>query len=476
MEKIAIIGMGISGMAVALAYEKELDINNIEIDCYDNKNSFGKGYPYREDSEKVLLNLKTKKISYDYEKPEDFYNWHIENNIPVVDYASRARFGNYTNDRLASTLKYLNANIIEDEVSDIEYIVKENKWKLITNDNQFKLYDRIHLCSGELPQKDIYNLSEYKNYINSVYPLNKTLNNIKKEDTVTVLGTGLTGVDIASYLIDEKDIDKINIYSRTNIIPTVRVAPVEAKVNILDYDSTMKLIEDNNGYMSFETFDNLFLRELASHNINYEKFLEIHMSDGVESLKNNIKYPDELAIIQAILPPLNLILNEIWLAFTESDRILFKEKHHKFIAFNRSPLPLESAEILIKAYDEGRLILLENIIDINFDKNTNEFIIHHGDSTTNSKWIVNGTGVDISLDNLENDNQLISKLLDKRYIQRDSFGGVSVLAKDVSVISPKFGHLKNFHAHGILISGVQYRNNSTLIIQKTAHDLIKNIY
>ncbi len=44
------------------------------------------------------------------------------------------------------------------------------------------------------------------------------------------------------------------------------------------------------------------------------------------------------------------------------------------------------------------------------------------------------------------------------------------------VISPLYGTLENLHGHGVLAVGVQYRNNSTMMIQKTAHELIKSLY
>lgn len=81
MEKVAIIGMGIAGMRVAYAYEKEINPNNIKIDCYDSKKSFGKGYPFREDCDEILINVKRDKISYDYENMDDFHNWIEKNKI-----------------------------------------------------------------------------------------------------------------------------------------------------------------------------------------------------------------------------------------------------------------------------------------------------------------------------------------------------------------------------------------------------------
>ena len=69
-EKVAIIGMGISGMGTLVAYSKLTQ--NIEIDCYDTKTSFGRGYPFRVDSNDVLLNVRSQQVTFDQDKPDDF--------------------------------------------------------------------------------------------------------------------------------------------------------------------------------------------------------------------------------------------------------------------------------------------------------------------------------------------------------------------------------------------------------------------
>ena len=85
MEKVAIIGMGTSSMAVAAGYAKVADPAAIQITAYDTESSFGKGYPYRQDSDELLLNLKTRKISYDYENNDDLAEWLQENGSPAMN-------------------------------------------------------------------------------------------------------------------------------------------------------------------------------------------------------------------------------------------------------------------------------------------------------------------------------------------------------------------------------------------------------
>ena len=78
--------------------------------------------------------------------------------------------------------------------------------------------------------------------------------------------------------------------------------------------------------------------------------------------------------------------------------------------------------------------------------------------------------------NIEEVNPLLAEMLNKRYVALSKYGGLAVVPETMAVISPRYGTLDNLHAHGVLVSGVQYRNNSTMMIQKTAHRLIKYLY
>lgn len=485
MEKIAIIGMGTSGMAVAAAYAKEVDPSKVEIDCYDSEKSFGRGYPYREESDEIILNLKTRKISYDYQNNDDLANWLEDKNLPMNDYTSRNVFGIYTSDRLADTLNKLKANKISQKVTRLDWLEDKSLWEVETIEGNIKQYDRVHLCAGELGERDPYNLSQYKGYIGSVYPCLEKLNHIEGKDKTCIIGVGLTGVDVATFLLKERNLEKLYMFSKTNVIPTVRVAPVDLDVKFLTLKKVNKLIKENNGTINFEQFEELFNLEMKAHGLDYEKFVQDHMGGGIEGLKINIADPEPLAKVQALLPPLNLVLNKIWISLNSEDRKAFRSKYHPFMCLNRSPLPLPSAELLIEASEAGRLTILEDVFDIQPVDNGESFEIISTDSSlgvevekvsANCKWICNATGLDTSLSSMDRKSTLIGSMLDKRYLQVDDYGGVTVLPKDMTAVSPRFGNMPALHVHGVLVSGVQYRNNSTLIIQKTAHDLIKSLY
>ena len=329
MERIAIIGMGISGMGILAAYEKVVDTSKLKIDCYDSKDIFGRGYPFAEDAEELILNLKTNKISYDYRNLKDLGEWYEENNLVKPEYPSRNTFGKYMRSRLDETLKKTNANVIHQKVLRIDKL--PDGWEVEDQSGNISVYDRIHLCNGVLSQKGLYNLEKSNKYINYVYPVKEKLNSINSEDRVLVIGAGLTAIDIATFLLKKNDVVNITMFSRANIMPTVRAKQAKVKMKYLNMTILKNILKENYDRISFEEFDELFLKELSGQGINYKDFLQTHMQGGVEGLLYNIDNPHDLGIVQTLLPYMNLVFNKVWDSMTLSDRKKFKEKYHLFM-------------------------------------------------------------------------------------------------------------------------------------------------
>lgn len=480
MERIAIIGMGTSGMAVAAAYAKETDSNDFAIDCYDSKDSFGRGYPYRDDSKEIILNLKSGRISYDYEDNDDLIKWHKEKGLPVNEYTSRSTFGEYTKDRLNETINKIKANVINEVVTSVQYLPDSKTWTLTTELGSAAEYDRIHLCCGELGQCDIYKLEGKPGYYNEVYPCEVKLSGIDSDHSVCIIGAGLTAVDVAIYLLEKRDIKKLYMFSRTNVVPTVRVNPIDIDIKYISLEIIEELIKKGNGIIKFEEFDELFVKELEYQNIDYYQFIKKHMQGGVNGLKVNIAEPHDLAIVQALLPPLNMVFNRVWDSMPEEDRVNFRKKYHPFMCLNRSPLPQPSAEIIIKAAEDGILEFIEDVSFVEYGCGAYDIIKANPNGMdevlVQTDLVVNATGLDMYMRNIEKQNSLLAHMLNKRYIAIDKYGGLILRPEDQTSVSPRYGSMENLHIHGVLASGVQYRNNSTMMIQTMAHKLIKRLY
>lgn len=472
MEKIAIIGMGASGVAMVAAYAKEN--KTLDLTCFDTKESFGRGFPYRDDSSEVILNLKTPKISYNYQDNDDLKHWLTDTGRPVKQYTDRATFGEYLRDRVNRDMEKLGAKAVYEKIKTIDYLEDDAQFLLETESGAQERFDRVHICHGEVGQKDAFQLQGTEGYVHEVFPTHEKLNAFGPDDDVIVIGAGLTAVDVVTVLLKERNVKHVTMASRTGVIPTVRVAPVEVPINHLTLNEIEAAINENNGTLPLAVFEDLFHKELESHGLDYDSFVQKHMKGGLEGLRTNIEEPDDLAIVQALLPPLNVLFNRVWVTMTNADRRTFRQKYHPFMCLNRSPLPQPSAEYLLEQFDAGRLDLVRHTTQIL--KDGDAFVVETEDNTqaATGNAVVNATGLDTFFTCVDDKNPLLAQLLDKRILQKDAYGGIVVLPKYLQAVSPRYGTLNKLHVHGVLASGVQYRNNSTLIMQMTADTIAKS--
>lgn len=477
MRKVGIIGMGISGMGVLEGYRKEKLTDKVEITCFDSEESFGRGYPFREDSDEILLNITSDRVSYNYENPEAFKEWLIKNNI-YKEYVPRHLFGVYTEECLKKSMEKTKAKRVTDKIEDIKYIENKNQWEIIT-DNKSYIFDRVHLCCGELPQLDPYNLKEYENYIHIIYPAKERCSVIDEGDSVCIIGTSLSAIDISRYLLMERNVKDLYIFSRSNTFPTIRGGFHERKLETVTPEDIKEIIEANNGHISFKEFDKLFERELNHHGIDFKKLSDDYIG-GMKSITKSYNEPEDIIRIQGLFTNISDLFNMAWLGFWDSDREKFNEKYEDFLQVFGGPIPVTTGDIILKSREKDYFKILDGIVDIKYSEEENKFLIiqeQKNEQVIIAKvdYVCNTTGLDTSLRSVKKDS-FISKLLDKGYGQIDDYGGITVLPKFLNVVSPKFGEFDNLHAHGVMVVGVQLINNSINVIQKSAHRIIKEIY
>lgn len=484
MERIAIIGMGISGSAVLTAYAKELakkQYHNVKIDCYDIPESFGRGLPFRDDSSLALVNTRTTDITYDYEQRGEYEDWlkyESHNEGEITEYTSRALFGEYLKERTMQQVQSLDATIHYETVEDINWLANSNQWELINDSNQVRKYDRVHLCCGTLPVHDAYHLNGYPKYISNPYPLHSLTNEISKPDRVVVIGTSLTAVDIIKYLTKDRHVESVYAFSRQNLFPIVGIDNfgdlMMTHITLANVKATM---EPNNPILHFYSLDQLIQREFDNIGIRFEDVCQIVLQPGTKGMRDSINHSELMAKTERVATATTRILNQYWQYMPESDRTFFLDKYQEPFNLVKGKLPMKSAQALIEEEDSGRLIILKDVEDIKYDDVSKNYIVMNEakEELIRADWIINATGINLKLEGDLSDYPLIHSLLNKRYITPDSAGGLSINVTTQSVISPSWGELTSLHAHGMLVSGAVYMNNSTYNIQSLAHQLVKSV-
>lgn len=478
MKKIAIIGMGVSGVAVLKAFN-DLKVTDIEIDCFDKEASFGKGFPFIDDTHCALNNSRTHEISYDYKNSQDFEDWLQAKKIKVEEYMPRHIYGDYQKDRLQALIKNLPVKVHLQQIQSLDYDPQTHQFSLIAdNDQNYGHYDEVHLCCGQLPPNDPYQLGDTPRYIASPYPFIELPEDLKNpENKLVIVGTGLASIDILKYLWTHNPQAKLQTFSRDNFFSSVRGQDEEEQAYQFLISAQLQVSVDNHqGYLTFSEFERLFEKECQNLGISWSCFLENHLKPGFEGLAHSIAHPQLFGRVQALCLHVTEIMYDFWYLMPMDDRDKFLDTYGKAIVLLRNPMPDDSAEMILQAHQAGDLELLDHVDDIHAKSQAGFDLIYQDQSKGHADWIINATGYDLKKANQDQASHLIRDLLNKRLVEISDLGGLNFHYEDGGVISPRFGLISGLKAHGTLIDGEIYQNNSTFQIQKHAERIINRIY
>ncbi len=191
-----------------------------------------RGIAYSTDDEKHLLNVAAGKMSAFPEDPDHFINW-IKNNKSLrhlvseelhLAYVPRQVYGDYLQHIYEEALKqkpsFIQCTILNDEAKEIVRTV--NKFKIVLHGNKPVAVDKVILATGnslpsQLPIKD-ERFYTSQNYYGNPWS-QKATENLKPDETVFIIGTGLTMLDTALSIARNGFRGKIIALSRSGLLP-----------------------------------------------------------------------------------------------------------------------------------------------------------------------------------------------------------------------------------------------------------------
>lgn len=466
-KKIAIIGMGVSGLAVLLAISQQTKeyLQSIEISCFDDSEHFGRGIPFQEDDDSALINSPLDDISFDYHQMMDFMDWLKVNKYDTsVTYTSRALYGRYMKERAHQLITQLPVTIIKEPVESISYSPSTQTFQLtLTNTRSPQIFDHVHLACGALPVADPYQLTGHSSYIADPYPIQKELATKSWDNKdVAIIGTGLAAVDVIKWLLLRTTVT-IKAFSRSNYFPTVRITQGPDITWHHLTDQTIQTLIDSKS-VSYQELDQLFQKELQTLGFsNWEKTKNEFLSEGIAGIKLSLDMAEHLYHLQQLASRLVDYLTDLWPLMSPADRHFYQENYGKAIVNLRNPMPEESAQTILEAAAQGRLNIISGVEEINVKGD--KFLV--GEAITVDQ-VINATGYQLTEKTIELATPFLQNIVKQELAQIDDLGGLSVRPETMQVMSPKYGAMPTLFAHGALINGVIYQNNSTIKIQKMA--------
>jgi len=217
MHCIVIVGGGASGTILLINLLRKSP-KPLVVKVIEKNEEVGRGVAYAPLAGDYLLNVPSSKMGLYAETVDDFFNWLLQNGYDYKgsDFVPRRIYGDYLVARLKEELSLHpqhEVTFIRDEVTDIE----PGEGYEVHLASGERIYAReVVLAVGNYPPRPV--AAEHNRVYNDPWT-NGFWEKLNPEDTVVLLGTGLTAIDFVNELNRRKHTGKIRMLSRHGKLP-----------------------------------------------------------------------------------------------------------------------------------------------------------------------------------------------------------------------------------------------------------------
>ncbi|SCF01415.1 Uncharacterized NAD(P)/FAD-binding protein YdhS [Micromonospora mirobrigensis] len=212
------------------------------VTVFDIGEKLWRGKPYQADLPVLRINVPPEEMSVRADEKNHFRAWLEEQNAltaelspffdPVVQsyFFSREMYGDYLSYSAGSCLTALTAqgwrvDVVRERVERIS--PAERGLTLVTGDATRVTVDYAVVAVGAGQPPDAYPISGAPGYVANPYPARSSLAGIDPDAAVSILGSGLTAVDMVLALTSQGHRGPIHLTSRSGVLPSVRQRPVQ---------------------------------------------------------------------------------------------------------------------------------------------------------------------------------------------------------------------------------------------------------
>ncbi len=224
---VAIIGFGFCGRLAFFNLTKNPN-KNLKILIFDNKGSDYLGPAFSEFNKSYILNVTANKMSIFPDSNEsDFCNFLASRypdewkKVGKDGYAPRYIYGKYMEDFTRNAFENAKKNGVEFEFVEEEVMEVKNSFSIKTKSQRKYKADEILLATSFKQSEVPFKVSS-KNFIEKLWDqkyLNFHNHNFSNDETICLLGSGLTAVDVIVGLRKKGFTGKIFVISRRGNLP-----------------------------------------------------------------------------------------------------------------------------------------------------------------------------------------------------------------------------------------------------------------
>lgn len=396
---IAIIGGGISGTLVVLNVLKHSHVP-VSILWFDDKNSFCKGLAYSTKNDEHLLNVRASNMSVFVDEPEHFVSWLLKHKFlySATDFVPRSIYGNYVlsvfNELKHSASHGANTITVKQFAEEVKSIRQENDefiisatqnhhvQQVVLGFGNFLPAHPLPLATKAISKEFIFSKRYYQNAFSPLLFQNAT-----RCQHITIIGSGLTMVDVVMSLNKQHYQGKIQVISPHGYLPQAHLEE--------PLPSIPSFINEREHYTLLQ------IVHLVNTQLKFAKANQLHIHSMIDALRPHVQ--------------------RLWTGFSLDDKKQFlRHLRHKW-GLARHRAPSQSIQVLNEYMKSQRLMVLKGrIFDI--QSNTDGFDIYYSTKANQknsfkTELIVNCTGPESDFEKI--DLPLIKQLIKDGIIEAD---------------------------------------------------------
>ena len=436
---IGIIGGGISGTLAVLQIIKQSK-TPLSIFWFDSQNKFCKGYAYNTFDESHLLNVRANNMSIFPDEPNHFVNWlNIHHpSYTAKDFVSRKLFGDYVLHTFES-LKNYNSLITIYQIAEEVKSIHQSDDTFEIKTHQSYLVRKIILGLGNFlpahPRSISKEFVSSKQYFQNAFNVQLT-SQIQSCNNITIIGSGLTMIDVIVSLSHYQYKGKINVVSPHAYIPQAH---------------------QENPLPSVEVF--------------IDKQKNYSLSELLALVNQQLKKAKkEQRSLHSVIDSMRPFLQQLWLNFSIEEKHQFlRHLRHKWgVARHRAPS--QSMCVFNNLKSSGQLELIKGrISDIKISKLGFEIAYSNKRSsqqTLHTQLIINCTGPESDYSQLK--SPLVQYLVNNQIISADAI--------KYGINAEKDGYIsKNIYTLGPPLKGILWESVAVPEIRVQAQELAAKI-
>ncbi len=400
---VVVIGGGFSGTMAAAQLLRQADQaqRSVHVCLVERQGAIGEGLAYSTTNLNHLLNVPAGRMSAWADRPDDFMNWASRRYgaIAPSDFLPRKWYGEYVRESLIETSRTVGDNvrltIAFDEVRRL-FRHPDGGWMVSLGGNAAIPAAVAVLAIGHRPPSDVvgpYWTGPRTRLISDPWKLFSD-NAIQPHDSVVVLGSGLTAVDIILSLCQQRRQAPITLISRRGLVPQSHlknaVPPVDLETLVAELTHSTSGIQ---------------IRTLCSR---LRKLIKEKAEQGI----------DWRGVVDGLRPH----TQALWKALTRFEQERFLKRLRPYWEIHRHRMAWQVAERFSQLRADGQIeIIAGNVVAAQAQEEEVRMLIrkrgHDRSTELHTRWVINCTGPTAS--NFAEANPVIGSLLVHDWVQPD---------------------------------------------------------